>query len=262
MPNGSVLVQTLSLDLADEAGKPVRKRVETRLLVRQQGEWTGYSYRWNTEQSDAMLVPAAGTSAEVDVADPAEPGGRREQVWRFPSRTECMVCHSRASGFLQGFSPLQLDRDHDYGGIVDNQLRTLEHIGVFEGPLPREARESASAGESLRFPGSAGVADQVVPACQLRHLPRRGRGGQLPHGTGPDHPRGEMRLINEVPAHDRFDLPDARLVAPGAPERSVLIHRISRRGTGQMPPLVSTEVDRKALTLFTEWIRSLPRENP
>ena len=36
-----------------------------------------------------------------------------------------------------GFSPLQLDRDRDYGGVVDNQLRTLEHIGVFEGSLPR-----------------------------------------------------------------------------------------------------------------------------
>ena len=46
-PNGSVLVQTLSLNLADDAGKPARKRIETRLLVRQQGEWGGFSYRWN-----------------------------------------------------------------------------------------------------------------------------------------------------------------------------------------------------------------------
>ena len=136
-PNGSVMVQTLSLDLADDAGKPARKRVETRLLVRQQGEWTGYSYRWNAEQTDAELVPAAGAAAELEVADPTAPGGLREQVWRFPGRTECLVCHSRASGFVLGFSPLQLDRDRDYGGIVDNQLRTLEHIGVFQGKLPQ-----------------------------------------------------------------------------------------------------------------------------
>jgi hypothetical protein len=74
-------------------------------------------------------------------------------------------------------------------------------------------------------------------------------------------PRSEMRLIDEPPVHDRFGLRDARLVAPGAPGRSVLIQRISRRGTGQMPPLVSTEVDRKALALFTEWISSLPPEH-
>ena len=35
--------------------KSARKRIETRLLVRQQGEWTGYSYRWNAGQTDAEL---------------------------------------------------------------------------------------------------------------------------------------------------------------------------------------------------------------
>jgi hypothetical protein len=67
-----------------------------------------------------------------------------------------------------------------------------------------------------------------------------------------------MNIINEVPIHDRFDIDDARLVAPGSPERSVLYLRMSRRGTGQMPPLVSTEVDTEALKLFSEWIRGLP----
>jgi hypothetical protein len=57
--------------------------------------------------------------------------------------------------------------------------------------------------------------------------------------------------------HARFDLPDARLVAPGSPGRSVLDYRISRRGTDQMPPLASTEVDREAVKLIADWIRSL-----
>ena len=188
LPNGSVLVQTLSLDLVDDAGKPARKRIETRLLVRQQGEWTGYSYRWNAEQTDAELVPAAGDGAELEVADPTEPGGRREQIWRFPARTECLVCHSRAAGFVLGFTPLQLDRDHDYGGTVDNQLRTLEHIGVFQGTLPKQARRPAPAGQPLRRAGSAGGPGQVVPARQLLDLPRQGGGRQLPHGAGARHP--------------------------------------------------------------------------
>ncbi len=136
LPNGSVLVQTLSLDVVEAAGKPVRKRVETRLLVRQQGEWTGYSYRWNAEQTDGVLVRGSGDTQVFEVPDPAEPGGRREQDWRFPSRTECMVCHSRALGFNAAFNPLQLDRDHKYGRIIDNQLRAFEHIGLFQGELP------------------------------------------------------------------------------------------------------------------------------
>ena len=53
-------------------------------------------------------------------------------------------------------------------------------------------------------------------------------------------------------------IPDAKIVLPGDPERSILYQRISRRLTGQMPPLMSTEVDREAVDLIAEWIRSLP----
>ena len=173
-----------------DGGKPARKRVETRLLVRQQGEWTGYSYRWNAAQTDADLVPAAGAPQEFEVADPAEPSGRREQTWRFPARTECMVCHSRAAGFILGFTPLQLDRDRDYGGTIDNQLRTLEHIGVFQGTLPARARGSAAAGQPLRGAGAAGGPGPIVPARQLLDLPRPGGGRQLPHGAGADNAAG------------------------------------------------------------------------
>jgi hypothetical protein len=70
-------------------------------------------------------------------------------------------------------------------------------------------------------------------------------------------PLDKMRLIDEVPMHARFDIPDARLIAPGSPERSVLSYRITRRGTDQMPPLASTEVDRDAVNLIADWIRSL-----
>ncbi len=114
LPEGSVLVQTLSLDRFDDAGKPARKRIETRLLVRQQGEWTGYSYRWNAGQTDAELVGASGIGETFEVPDPVAPGGRREQDWRFPSRTECLRLPLASGRFRPGFTPLQLDRDHDY----------------------------------------------------------------------------------------------------------------------------------------------------
>ena len=258
LPDGSVLVQTLALDLVDEAGKPVRKRIETRLLNRQQGEWTGYSYRWNDGQTDAELVPAAGGGADLEVADPSDPRGRREQPWRFPSRTECMVCHSRAAGFILAFTPLQLDRDHDYGGTVDNQLRTLEHIGLFQGPLPKRPKDRPrlvnpyNAGAPLE----ARARSYLHVNCSICHVNEGGGNSRMELEL--TTPLRRTRLIDEVPAHARFDIKDPRLVAPGSPERSVLYRRISRRGSEQMPPLVSNEVDRMAVKLIAEWIRGLP----
>jgi uncharacterized repeat protein (TIGR03806 family) len=258
LPEGSVLVQTLSLDLAGDDGKPNRKRIETRLLVRQQGEWNGYSYRWDEEQKDAELVPAAGAAGEFEVVDAAEPGGRREQVWRFPSRTECLVCHSRAAGFALAFSPLQLDRDGRYGRVTDNQLRRLEHIGVFQGKLPRRGAGKPKlvnpyeAGESRE----ARVRSYLHVNCSTCHVHEGGGNSFMQLDL--DTPRKRMRIIDEPPSHDKFGLPEARIVAPGAPERSVLYHRISHRGTGQMPPLVSSELDKKAIGLIADWIRTLP----
>jgi uncharacterized repeat protein (TIGR03806 family) len=258
LPNGSVLVQTLSLDLADDPGKSARKRVETRLLVRQHGEWTGYSYKWNPEQTDAELLPAAGAAEEYEVADPGDSSGRRTQAWKFPSRTECLVCHSRAAGFHLSFNPIQLDRDRNYGAVVDNQLRALEHIGLFEGNLPArpEDRPRLVNPYDPKAPLEARVRSYLHTNCSSCHVSEGGGNSLMELGVATTSDK--MHLIDEVPQHAKFELPDARLVAPGSPQRSVLIYRMTRRGTDQMPPLVSTEVDREAVKLITEWIRELP----
>ena len=257
LPDGSVLVQTLSLDRVDNSLKTARKRIETRLLVRQQLEWVGYSYRWNAEQTDAELVRAIGMGETFDVPDPNMPGGLREQDWRFPARTECLVCHSRATGFVAGFTALQLDRDLDYGSTIDNQLRALEHIGVFQGALPRRNDDRPrlvnpyETGASLE----ARVKSYLQVNCAICHV--KEGGGNTTMELGLNTPVGQMRLIDEVPTHDRFDIANARRVAAGSPERSVLYQRISRRGSGQMPPLGSTEVDQNAVRLISDWIRGL-----
>jgi uncharacterized repeat protein (TIGR03806 family) len=262
LPNGSVLVQTLRLDLAGDAGRQKPTRIETRLMVREQGEWAGYSYRWNDAQTDAELVPSAGDSVEVGVADPSAPTGRREQVWRFPSRAECLACHSRAAGFVLGFSPLQLDRDHRYGEVIDNQLRTFEHIGVFEGTLPsrRADRPRLVNPYDEQAPREARVRSYLHVNCSACHVQEGGGNARMQIDLATPLPR--TRLIDETPQHAQFEIPDARIVAPGAPDRSVLYQRLTRRGTGQMPPLVTTEVDRRAAALIGEWIRGLMVRQP
>jgi hypothetical protein len=59
------------------------------------------------------------------------PDGLLRQKWRYPSRTECMVCHSRAANFVLGLTELQFNKDHDYGGgHIENQLVVLERLGM------------------------------------------------------------------------------------------------------------------------------------
>lgn len=139
-PNGTVLVKSFALET--EAGNPASRRwIETRLLTRQEGEWVGYSYAWNDEQTEAELVSGSGADREYVVQDSAA-GGTHKQSWHYPSRAECMVCHSRAANYVLGLSTLQMNKLHEYGSVQANQLRTLEHIGLLRVDWRAEAVNS------------------------------------------------------------------------------------------------------------------------
>jgi putative heme-binding domain-containing protein len=67
----------------------------------------------------------------------------------------------------------------------------------------------------------------------------------------------DMKLIGARPQHETFGVPNAMLVAPAEPDRSILAHRMARRGAGQMPPLVTKAIDHQAVQLMRDWIASL-----
>ena len=67
-------------------------------------------------------------------------------------------------------------------------------------------------------------------------------------------PLDKMLILNVKPQHDTFDLPDAKIIVPGHPERSVLLHRLSQRDKGHMPPLATRLVDEQAVEMMRQWI--------
>ena len=147
---------------------------------------------------------------------------RSKQNWHYPSRTECMVCHSRAANYVLGLSELQMNKDHDYGGVHGEPARACSNASACSTsstgptrPATRCARTSKAKGlttkeiddEIAKQHGDAraaraGAVDAaavragrsaeagrsrttrtqdltracaVVPAQQLRPVPRRGR---------------------------------------------------------------------------------------
>ncbi len=303
-PDRTVLVKSFALEM--EEGNPASRRwIETRFLTNQQGEWFGYSYQWNDEQTDGVLVEAKGLDREfaVRVKPTADnPASVRKQTWHYPSRTECMVCHSRAANFVLGLTSLQMNKIHDYGGVRDNQLRVLEHLGVLrvnwmeetKNALRDEARGRGMTEKEINAHLDARTATRMqresVPSTLLTFPPEKYRRLVDPYDPKQDvglrarsylhancaqcHVEAgggnaqmelefttkldKMRLIDVKPLHDTFGLSDARLVAPGHPERSVLLRRISHRGAGHMPPLATSVVDAEAVQGIRDWIEQLP----
>ena len=54
-----------------------------------------------------------------------------------------------------------------------------------------------------------------------------------------------------------FGNPNALVVAPGEPDRSLLIHRVTMLGGGRMPPFFSRLVDEEAVARLRAWVSGL-----
>jgi uncharacterized repeat protein (TIGR03806 family) len=263
-PDGTVLVKTFSMEM--ERGNPAsRKRLETRLLHFQQfpgtqeyGDqyWRGYTYVWNDAQTDAELLEEKGLdrNLKIKVGDQVV-----EQNYRFPSRAECTLCHTNAAKFALGVNTLQMNRDHDYGGVKANQLTTLEHIGLFTKPLPAppEKLPRLADFDDAKVPVDTRARSYLHSNCSHCHM--KWGGGNAEFKLLATIDLKDMGIVNVPPAHGSFGIKDARLVVPGAPDRSILLQRMSLTGLGRMPHIGSRVVHESAVDLVRTWIKDLPR---
>jgi uncharacterized repeat protein (TIGR03806 family) len=256
LPEGSVLVKTLSVEM--EAGNPAsRRRIETQLLTKQQKEWAAYSYAWSEDQSDAMLVAAEGMDRPLAIRDTAAPGGVREQTWRFASRNECMSCHSRAANYVLGLTELQFNRESRYGGRELNQIALLDRLGAFSAPQKRDpaGMQRLPDPSDPAVPAEKRVRAYLHANCAVCHISAGGGNAAINLEWG--GPVGRTKLVGVDPLHDKFGLDDAKLVAGGDPDRSVLLYRIRATGGGRMPRVGSNAVDEAAAKAVREWIAGL-----
>ena len=238
LPVGTVLTKTFRMD---------GKRVETRLFVRHDdGGWGGYSYEWNDAETDATLLPAGKTKAL--------PGGK---TWIYPSRGECMSCHTQAAGYSLGLEVGQLNSDFVYEATnrISNQLATMDRIGLFSQPLAPVATLPAYPSPTGQAPVEARARSYLHANCAQCHRP-----------GGPTRATIDLRfdrtflqtgLCNGAPLAGDVGQPGAKLLVPGNPAQSVLTKRLGGGPAIRMPPLASRVVDTNGTQLVEAWVRGL-----
>jgi uncharacterized repeat protein (TIGR03806 family) len=258
-PPNAVLVKNFYLEL--EAGNASsRKIVETRFLVkRTTGEqWDGFSYMWNDAATDANLLAASATKNFI-IKDNSAPGGQFEQTYYFPSRTDCITCHTPAAGYVLGVRTAQINKQHVYGNVTDNQLRSYNHIRLF----------TANIGEN--YTGYPKLPDPLDAQASLEDRSRSYLDANCsqchrPGGTGRTDmdlrfvtPLLSANLINAAPAFDNLGIAGAKRIKPGAPDSSIVYLRMLNLAQFRMPPLASSLVDKAGSEVIRQWIASLPR---
>ncbi|MFG0332393.1 MAG: PQQ-dependent sugar dehydrogenase [Maioricimonas sp. JB049] len=252
-PEGTVFVRTVSLEEAPGA-PATQRRIETQLLHFDGLEWRAYTYVWNDEQTDATLAPAEGFDTTVDVAG-------ETKSWRIHSRTECLTCHMPRAGFAVGFNTENLNRLHGSAGTATSQLDRLTALNVFDRTIPDRHRQATMVDP---HDDSAPLEPRVRSWLHVNcaHCHRRGGGGTAHIELPFTHPLEKTNAIDERPTQGTFGIANARIIAPGDPERSVLYYRLATVGRGHMPYLGSRNVDGQGLLLVRDWIERLGDSSP
>jgi hypothetical protein len=233
LPVGTTLMKVFSL--AD-------KRIETRLFMHvTDKQWRGYSFEWNDAGTDATLL------------DDKKDKTIGSQSWHYPSRSECMQCHTEAAGRSLGPMTQQLNRDYAYADGTSNVIDKFQALGAFEHPPARIAGYPSPTGSDTL---EARARSYLTANCAICHRPGSTVSDiDLRFTTS----FADTLLCNQaISAHpDDTNLPPLRLV-PGDPASSSLSFRMHSTIDGyRMPKLSSSVVDTAGTELIDQWIESI-----
>ncbi len=238
-PIGTVLMKQFSL-----GGKPI----ETRLFMHHpDGNWAGYSYEWNDAGTDADLLPAGK----------AKPVGA--QTWTYPSRSDCLECHTAIAGRSLGLETAQLNRDLVYVSTlrISNQLATLDHIGMFDAPLPAPPAMLGAypAPDAIAAPIDQRARAYLQANCSFCHRPQGT--GQGPADLRFATPFNMTNTCNQTPQEGDLGITGAKLIVPGMPDQSLISVRMRALDAKRMPPIATKIVDATGTQLINDFISSL-----
>lgn len=247
-PSGSVWVKHFDLEMV-KGDSSTTRRVETRVMIKNDSGMHGFTYRWNDAQSDAALVAPEGDEWPLAIMDN---GQIRTQVWQFPARANCNTCHREVAGYALGFNTAQLNRTNSSGV---NQLSLLNSLGYLDHDpgAPDQLRQLANPRDTSQ-PLEHRIKSYFSANCSQCHQP----GG--PWGTTWDArlttPLAEENIINTLPGGPLADT--SRIVAPNSLTNSMIYMRMSDPGPLRMPPLGSTVLDDDSRAMVADWITTMP----
>lgn len=257
-PVGTVWVKHFDFPISD-VDPELRRRLETRVIVRTEDGVYGVTYRWNPAGTDAELVDASGAEEDLEIETST---GRRVQRWRYPSRTECLTCHTAIGGHALSFNVAQLNR---VGTSGTNQLHALLAAGYFEGsPLiqpnllpahPSLEDETVSLEHRVR--------SYLAINCSYCHQP--GSGNRSPWDGRLETPLPDAAIVGQLAIHQAstgYQIYATNIVEVGSTEGSIMYRRLSEFGPLHMPPLGTAVLNTQATGLLGRWItNSLPQRS-
>ena len=259
-PVGTALVKTFwypGLEVDDGRAADF-DLIETRLLIRKEAGWVAYPYVWRPDGSDAELKLAG---KKLDIAFAAPDNRPLETRYVVPNVNQCKGCHV-ADGAFRPIGPKARNLNHayDYRSGPQNQILHWSEAGILEGAPER--------GEPL-FPKMARWDDEEADLNARARAYLDVNCGHCHNPAGPASTTGlYLDWSEEDPAHwgiRKRPVAAGRgsgglefAIAPGDPDASIIVYRMSSTDPGvMMPELGRGLAHDEGIALVRAWIAGL-----
>lgn len=247
-PDGAVLIKNFLYP--EDFKKPGEKRriLETRLLIKEEGSWTGIVYKWNDEQSDATRLVLG---AEVPVEWTDEQGKLQRINYSIPSQPQCKSCHDLNGKMIPiGPSARQLNRDaqlqnwHAKGLLSEIPSSIPKLVDYNDNSVPLNDRARAWLEINCAH-------------CHRREGPAKNSGLYLLVSQTDLYRLG----VNKPPiAAGKGSGGMKYSIVKGDPDNSILLHRITSLEPGEMMPELGRKMQHKeGIEIVRQWIKEMDR---
>jgi len=257
-PKGSVFIKQFNLPLSTDGAGPVF-RLETRFfIVAKEGQSYGLTYKWNDEGTDAELL-RIGASKSFDIFN--ESGDfAYQQIWEYPSRDQCLRCHTKNSNFVLGVKTHQLNGDQKYADVNQplNQLTYLSEKGIFDKEIEvpdRMIKSYALTDHQISL--ETRIRSYWDANCAFCHLT-----GGIPNvslNMPFTIPIQSQNIIN-LPTSSMASDPNRYLIETGDHAQSELWIRDASSDDNKMPPIGRNLIDQIYIDSLAKWIDGLPAD--
>ena len=255
-PDGAVLITTHYFE--NVWPKNNAQMIETRLIIKKQGEWILANYKWNEEQSEANYTTEGSF---VGVRWMGDNNATRTVNYKIPSYDECYACHNKYDEILPiGTKPQNINHSIPFKDGFKNQLSKWVEFGYLDSDYPSTIN-SVVNWEDETQPLNLRVRSYLDINCAHCHSEK----GYCEYAPMRFAFNKTEDLVNiGVGVQHGFDIDNAltNIVTPGSAENSALLYRLSSTLDEYKMPIIGRTLQHKeGVQLIEKWINSLERIN-
>lgn len=232
-PDSSVLVKTFFYYHDKRNPAAGRQLIETRILMKVQGQWNVGTYVWNEDQTDAILTDGG---LDKTVTWTNEAGARTSIRYRVPSRDDCSGCHRSDRSIIPiGPKARNLNIPLPSHPGHENQLLHFQKMGIL-------------------VPGSADLQTALPDWQNPSHMLEQRARAYLDVNCAHCHSSQGLAQNTRLFFDYALSYADTRIHA----NRNDILHRIETTNNNiRMPRLGTTVHDSAGVALIKAYIESL-----